>query len=218
MVDNRGNESNLIISYLTLRKLFGILGVLLPFVMVLGGFIFFQETVQKSISSYYYTGMRDVFVGILCAMGVFLISYHGYGRVDSIAGKLGGLFALGIAFFPTTPEAHASSTARIIGMVHYASAALFFLTIAYFSLFLFTKTNPEKEPTLRKKQRNMVYRISGWTILVCLALIAINGFSGDGSVIPEEFHPVFWLETIANLAFGISWIVKGEALLKDIGK
>ena len=31
----------------------------------------------------------------------------------------------------------------------------------------------------------------------------------------EFTHPVFWLETIAILAFGFSWITKGEAILKD---
>lgn len=216
--NNPGSGNNLIISYLTLRKLIGILGVGLPFVMMSGGLIVFQTTIQRSISSYYYTGMRDVFVGILCAIGVFLISYHGYELSDFIAGKLGGASALAIALFPTTPEAHASPAGRIFGMVHYAGAALFFLTIAYFALFLFTKTDPEKTPTPRKKQRNRVYKISGWTILVCLALIAINGLSGDRSVIPEDVHPVFWLETMANMAFGISWIVKGEAILKDRGE
>jgi hypothetical protein len=29
------------------------------------------------------------------------------------------------------------------------------------------------------------------------------------------FNPVFWLETIAILAFGVSWLTKGEAILKD---
>lgn len=27
--------------------------------------------------------------------------------------------------------------------------------------------------------------------------------------------PVFWLETVALLAFGTSWLVKGELVLKD---
>lgn len=212
MPNNPQNDRNLIISYLTLRKLIGGLGMGLPFVMALGGAIVFQTTIQPSISGYYYTGMRDVFVGILCAIGVFLISYHGYNLADFIAGKLGGFFAIWIALFPTTPDVHASPVETVIGFVHYVCAASFFLTIAWFSLFLFTKTNPSKTPTARKQQRNRVYIACGCAILVCLALIAINGL---GTIIPDEYHPVFWLETVANAAFGTSWIVKGEAILKD---
>lgn len=207
--------NQLIISYLTLRKLIGLLGAGLPFVMALGGWIVFQTTIQGSISGYYYTGMRDVFVGILCAIGVFLISYHGYDRADFIAGKLAGVFAIGIAIFPTSPDVQTTPGNGIIGSVHYACAALFFLAIAYFSLFQFTKTNPKLKPTLKKKQRNTVYVVCGWAILVCLAFITMNGLKAGGTIIPDEYHPVFWLETVANMAFGISWIVKGEAILKD---
>lgn len=215
MGNSPGNESSLIISYLTLRKLIGFLGMGLPFIVALGGLMVYGTVLQGSISAYYYTGMRDVFVGILSAIGVFLISYHGYDLIDFIAGKAGGVFALGIALFPTAPAGHVTPTDEVIGRIHYAFAALFFLTIAYFSLFLFTKTNPEKPPTSMKKRRNKVYRICGVAILACLALIAINKLKSDGLIIHEKDHPVFWLETVANLAFGISWIVKGEALLKD---
>jgi hypothetical protein len=209
------HAQSLIISYLTLRKLVGLLGAGLPFIMALGGWLLFRTAIQSSISGYYYTGMRNVFVGILCAIGVFLVSYHGYNRADFIAGKLGGLFAFGIALFPTTPEANVSPHDRLIGGVHLTCAALFFLTIAGFSLFLFTKTDPSRPPTARKLQRNRVYIACGSVILGCLGLIAINGLTEDGTIIPVAVHPVFWLETAANLAFGISWIVKGEAILKD---
>ncbi|HTP42845.1 MAG TPA: DUF998 domain-containing protein [Nitrospiria bacterium] len=212
---NTGNAQSLIISYLTLRKLVGLLGAGLPFIMALGGWLLFRTAIQPSISGYYYTGMRDVLVGILCAIGVFLVSYHGYNPADFIAGKLGGLFAFGIALFPTTPDADASPHDRLIGEAHLTCAALFFLTIACFSLFLFTKTDPDRTPTARKRQRNRIYLICGCVILACLALIAINLMQEGGAIIPEAVHPVFWLETAANLAFGISWIVKGEAILKD---
>src|SRR3989304_3888454 len=134
-----GNERSLIISYLTLRKTIGLLGTALPFVLSLGALILFQTGIQSSISSYYHTDMRDVFVGTLCVIGVFLLSYKGYERTDDIAGDLGCVFAVGVALFPTAPDSTASSVDRLIGYVHHAFAALFFLTLIYFSLFLFTK-------------------------------------------------------------------------------
>jgi hypothetical protein len=215
MPNQPGNESPLIISYLTVRKLIGLLGMGLPFVLALGGWFVFSAPLRASISAYYYTGMRDVFVGILFAMGVFLLSYHGYERADFIAGRAGGLFAIGIALLPTAPVAHATPAGKIIGGIHYAFAALFYLTIAYFLLFLFTKTNPARTPTVRKRHRNRIYRFCGWTMLGCLSFIVINKLRADGLIVSDDDHPVFFLETIANLAFGVSWIVKGETFLKD---
>jgi hypothetical protein len=31
----------------------------------------------------------------------------------------------------------------------------------------------------------------------------------------RELDPVFWLESLAVVAFGVSWLTKGEMILKD---
>ena len=82
-------DHSLVFSYLTLRKAIGFLGIALPFAVSLGALLLFRTGIQSSISSYYYTGTRDVLVGSLWAIGFFLLSYKGYERIDSIAGKLG---------------------------------------------------------------------------------------------------------------------------------
>ena len=216
MKKNLGNETSLVFSYLVLRKAIGILGIALPFVLSLGALILFQTGLQSSISSYYHTRMQDVFVGILCVIGFFLLSYKGYKRSDNIAGNLACVFAVGVALFPTAPDGAAASSARLIGYFHLAFAALFFLTLIYFSLFLFTKTDPKKTPKKRKKQRNRVYKACGYTMGICILLIAINSFlSGSAASFLEAYKPVFWLEALAIFAFGISWFTKGEAILKD---
>ena len=43
---------------------------------------------QRSISEYYVTAMRDVLVGVLFAIAWFLFSYRGYESKDDIAGDL----------------------------------------------------------------------------------------------------------------------------------
>lgn len=206
------SEQSLVVSYLTLRTAIGVLGCLFPFVLSLGAALVFQRGIQESISAYYYTGMRDVFVGILCAIGVFLLSYHGYERADDIAGDLGCAFAVGVALFPTTPANGATGEEKIIGGLHLAFASLFFLTLAYMSLCLFTKSDQE-QPKKKKLQRNRVYRICGYTMVLCLVLIAVEG------LLPKELRqsldrldPKFWLESAAVFAFGVSWLTKGEAI------
>jgi hypothetical protein len=34
----------------------------------------------------------------------------------------------------------------------------------------------------------------------------------------QQYKPVFWFETIAVWAFGLSWLTKGNVLFKDINK
>jgi hypothetical protein len=210
------SEDSLLISYLLLRKTVGILGMALPFVVFLGGKLFFHASIQSSISSYYYTGMRDVFVGILWTIGFFLYSYRGYGPIDNIAGNLACVFAVVVSLFPTTADGANSSAAEIIGSVHLFFAALFFLTLSYFSLVLFTKTNLNKQSTPEKLKRNIVYKVCGYAMLACIVLIAIYSFLLR-SAVPgmEAYHPVFWLEAIAIFVFGISWFIKGEAIMGD---
>ena len=96
----------------------------------------------------------------------------------------------------------------------------FFLTLAYFSLFLFTKS--DREMTRKKRQRNIVYRACGYVILLAIALIVLGGLILYLELLPDatvrmvkSLDPLFWLESIAIVAFGVSWFVKGEAILKD---
>lgn len=190
--------------------------MILPFVVSLGAGLVFHTGLQSSISAYYYTSMRDVFVGTLCAIGVFLFSYRGYERSDDIAGDLACVFAIGVALFPTARDDPAVADAGLIGQLHLAFAALFFLTLMYFSLFLFTKTDPTKRPTRRKLQRNKVYKACGYAMGLCLLLILVYSLvPTDAAAALRDLHSLFWLEAVAIVAFGISWGTKGEAILKD---
>src|SRR6266852_8308761 len=84
-------QDSLVLSYLGLRKAVGIIGFALPFVLAIAG-----PGIQGSISCYYYTDMRNVLVGSLCAIGVFLMSTRGYDLRDEIAGRLACVFAIGV--------------------------------------------------------------------------------------------------------------------------
>ena len=195
-------------SYLALRKAVGWIGILLPFVLMTGLIVFFREkTVLKTISLYYHSNMRDLFVGALCAIALFLFFYKGYSKWDNRAANLAAFFALGIAFFPTVSEGPLDWKAWI----HFISASLFFITLSCFSMFLFTKKNPN--PTKNKLTRNKIYISCGVIMITCLVAILLF------FVFFEKKYPesslVFWLESLALIAFGISWLIKGGSLLKD---
>src|SRR5947208_1832937 len=92
--------NSLLISYLTLRRLIGFLGIGLPFLILLY-LLITASVLEYSISTYYHTNMRDILVGILCATGVFMIAYKGYDRQDMIASNFAGACAILVAMFPT---------------------------------------------------------------------------------------------------------------------
>ncbi len=219
-------DINRIISYTALRRAVGFLGIALPIVLAAGAIIMGDcKQIQPSISLYYNTIMRNVFVGILCGVALFMFAYRGYDYRDRIAGISAFIFALGIAFFPASGDITRTCDIIIsvthfdwVRGVHLTSAILFFLTLSYFSLFLFTRTvdGNKENHTLQKKQRNKLYRTCGFIMLGSLLLIALWKIK-LGDIIPglNNYHPVFWLESIALFAFGTSWLVKGQAILKD---
>jgi len=216
MDNTPNNQRPLVFSYLALRKAIGYLGIALPFVVSLGAGIIFHKGIQNSISAYYHTGMRDVFVGTLWAIGFFLLSYKGYDERDDIAGTLGCVFAVCMSLFRTAPDGATSGRVDIIGVFHWIFAALLFLTLIYFSLFLFTKTHADRAPTKQKLRRNKVFRTCGYAMTICIGLIGIHALlPDDAKSALDALHPVYWLEAIAVEAFGISWMTKGAAILKD---
>jgi hypothetical protein len=50
-------------------------------------------------------------------------------------------------------------------------------------------------------------------MLVALAMAGIVSLPFATAL--NSANPVFWLETAAIAAFGVSWLVKGQAILRD---
>jgi hypothetical protein len=209
--DPKSGDDPFVIQYLSLRKAIGIIGMALPFVLALGKVLFESPGILSSISAYYYSDMRNVFVGSLCAIGVFLFSYRGYDWRDALAGKIAAASIVGVAMFPTTAD---DTPTNLTSKLHVTFALVYFLTLAYFALVLFRKTDPERPPTRQKLWRNHVYTACGVTILACLALIFVAFMIPKSSPL-RQLNPVFYLEAIAVIAFGVSWFVKGEGILED---
>ena len=204
----------LAVSYLFLRRAIGLIGALLPIVLPLGYSITTGHwLLLSSISSYYYTDVRNVFVGTLCAVGVFLICYR-YRYWDDIFATLGGVFAIGVAFCPPV-DPNPSGLARVLGVLHVAFAALFLITMALMCLFLFTKSYvPKAQRSSAKNTRNVVYLVCGVLILAFTALAGLSALAPQSFI--NDVHPLFWCEAIATFAFGFAWWIKGETLLKDV--
>lgn len=105
----------------------------------------------------------------------------------------------------------------LMGKVHLISSGLLFFSLIYFSLFLFTKSNkPKTEWSNRKKQRNKIYIACGVIMILCMIIICIQDYVPGGIAdFLKDKKAFFWMESTAIIAFGFSWLTKGQAILKD---
>jgi hypothetical protein len=163
----------------------------------------------ESISAYYYTGAVAAFVGMLVALALFLFTYRGYKNkynwADRWAGRAAAGAALVIAFFPTRAPVGVPPlswwTPRT-DVIHHVAAAVLFTIFAVFALWLFRFTADGEQPTADKRWRNRVYLICGIVIVGCIGWAGLNRLTGRAIFLPES---------IALVAFSVSWLVKGYA-------
>ncbi|RYF24479.1 MAG: hypothetical protein EOO42_05730 [Flavobacteriales bacterium] len=207
------------ISYRNQRRSVGMLGIFLPFALIFYTYLQGCREIQPSISQYFYSTAGILLVGVLSAVGLFLISYKGPQKIDDIITNLAGIFALGIAYFPTDSDPNSQCLLfsfppnKIITIAHYIFAALFFISLAINSFFLFTRTD-KKMITKQKQQRNYVYKTCGILILIFIALVPICNIEKIKTWLNLPYA-TFILEALALLTFGISWLIKGDTLLQD---
>lgn len=213
-----------VLSYYAMRPAVGYIALSLPLTLALGTIVLGllgpghnlpHPILQRSVSDYYYTPMRNYYVGSLCAIGTFLVCSRGYDFLDELTGYLAGAFSFGVALFPSIDPYGGYTDWQVdIGFVHTGFAAAMFFVLAYICIFLFRKSSPDKPLTRRKLHRNRLYRICGLVIVACI--VAMVGLTIDSSLraIPPS-RLLFWGETLALAAFGIAWLTKGEGLLKD---
>lgn len=88
-----------------------------------------EARLRNSISGYYYTGTRNLFVGSLCAISMFMLCCRGYDRKDEIAGFFGDLCS-GRRFLSDYPDDHWTKLQHDIGIAHYTFATLLFSILA----------------------------------------------------------------------------------------
>lgn len=202
-MDQRSPDGNqLIVSYMFLRKTVGWIGTLLPVVLIVGNLISSTTPRPGSMSGYYYTDMRNVFVGALCALGVFLAAYAGYDEVDRWITNVAGLGAIGVAFCPTKPAIpHLSVSQQVVGDLHLFFAAVTFVALGLMAL-RFTKGPAGPD--------NPIYLGCGITILACVLLAALSNLLPAS--VTAHWPLLFIFEATAVFAFGVSWFVKGRTL------
>ena len=196
-----------------MRIMIGVLGILLPWLVAL-----ITLSWPQSISITYYSLFAvGTFMVVLGSAGILLINYKGYEKIDDITATIAGVFALMICAFPMTylPDPslktgilHLSS--NISNIFHCVSAFGFFGVLAFMSFFLFTKT--DGNITKQKKIKNIIYKICGIGMIGSFLLMLLKLFDW------APYNLTWIVEAIALFFFGVSWIVKSDAIpfLRDL--
>ncbi|HEX8602764.1 MAG TPA: hypothetical protein VF774_08970 [Pseudoduganella sp.] len=212
-------ENDYTASWLTLRRMIGWAGLLMPLAVRGGGLLFEGIRTTDSLSAYYYTGMRDIFVSTTVMTGALLACYRTRHVRDNIVATIAGLAAIGAALFPMDPTYAAELLARYPELgtqAHYSNHGIlgyhlvFAITFAALSFYLvYFRFGAAPPSTVQGLRRNAVYKLCGGTMLLSFVAIAVMGLAMDG-------QSVFWPETCAVVAFAVAWLVNGQAVLKDV--
>lgn len=201
-------------SYVILRNGIGVLGFALPIVMIVGGGL---DHVQASLSAYYHYSaerpgqygagtMRDLFVGMLCAIGAFLFFYRGHSLQEDIALNIAGIAAVLVALFPMDWPAGAAVAMTTASKVHSLSATIFFIAIAYVCVFHARDTLWMMNEAGRQRTFGRIYVAMGLLMLATPATVALIGVMSGPA---ETSFKTLIVESAGVFVFAAFWLVKG---------
>lgn len=221
-------------TYLNLRVGMATLAFALPIVLCIGGllhaWIDHPLQIQNSLSAYYHavplnqcpeshSGVyRDLFVGILTAISICLITYRGYTPLENWMLNIAGFFLALVAFFPMgwPPSENGCGDTKtgsllfgIPGLeIHFVAAGLFFLLLILTVILTSKETLKQQYVGLklsprRKNRWTTIYNTLSLLMLTPLAILAIGKF-----VIPSWHASVLWAELSGIIFFAIYWVLK----------
>lgn len=230
-LNNKRDAKLIIVSFRLMRLIVGILGlsigILLPIVTAL---LSKCILLQQSISHYYYTIAGDVFVGLLCAVAFFLISYPGEGKWEDIWTNIARVCALLVAFFPTCYNQLNLACTKYsfkydewVSKLHLISAGVFFIILGGVAYFQFSKIT-EPMTQRERKNRQRFYKVCGIIMWLCIVSLIPMALPETIMFIKNYINflsvnkIIFFDEVIALVAFGICWLTKGTELNMELEK
>lgn len=208
---------HLLKTYMDSRKLLTFIGIAFPWVLVIGN----DFELLASISANYHSGMRDIFVGILFAVGTMLVAYKGYSREEDMALNVAGAMAVCVAVFPTLCDIDASQVTVCSSgafawlgegannWLHRITALVFFAGIAYVCWFRRNDTLLQLDDEVARSKFEKAYLVLAIALVVVPLLVAAVHF------IKPLQGLVFWLEVTSMVVFSLYWYVKGKEIRRS---
>ena len=187
-----------------------VIAFLLPIFLGLGGSVFFGVALRPSMSAYYHAGahLRDVLVGVLFAIGVFLYLYKGEDWREDWLLNVAGVSALGIAYFAVTDGGNCSAAGRGV-TVHGSFSVLFFLAITWVCVMAARRPPVEGQGRHLARHR-LYYDICAFVMLASVLLGVAYALMplGDLKLALCQHSIVFWIEAFGVWAFSAFWLLR----------
>lgn len=213
ILGRRADPLSVSTSYVILRNGIGVLGFALPIVMIVGGGL---DHVQASLSAYYHFSpaqptrygagtMRDLFVGMLCAIGAFLFFYRGHSLQEDVALNVAGISAVLVALFPMDWPPDTAAASSTSANLHSIAATAFFVMIAYVCVFRSRDTLCLLGDARQQKLFERVYLIFGLLMLATPATVALLEAM---STTTEAGYKTLIVETAGVFVFAAFWLIK----------
>ena len=211
-VDPMSSVNQLARAFLMQRRGMALLAATFPLIFLGSSVLLGRTDLQTSISAYYWTGdpERNLFVGVLCAIGVFLVLYQGSSTLEEWLLDAAGLSAAGVALCPP-PKAGAASGS--FPSMHYVFAAAFFACIFVVCLYGSEYTLKHIHHVERQRRFRAFYRVCSGVMACAVTLAAWSRVLSPERV--RSFHAhraVFWCEAVGVWAFSAYWYVKTREL------
>ena len=206
-------------SYLIMRIFIGALAVALPFLLVLiDGFGFDGDPFPRdSLSAYYYSGVRELFVGTLSATAVFLVTYkvadRTLGQHAERCRRVRGAARDAVSHLHRPSGVGLTPLQELLGVsavkaVHFVAAGAFIVSLGVISFFFGVR---EGTRAPREGRRSPTFwRGYHWScagaIAAAVVWIVVTALVGEPS------KALLIGEAVAVWAFGASWLMKGLEL------
>ena len=194
-------------TYFVLRIVIAGGALLLPAALLLWTAVDPAVSMQPSISAFYYTRARGIFVGAVVAIGVALMAYRGYTRGSNLLLNTAGVLAIVVALVPTTDPA---TNVADPGNVLHAVAALAFFILAALSIVFYGQATVSDIPDPHLQQR---YRATYRVITAIVVVLPVIAFVLAWTVEPGV--RLFIVETASLYAFATFWLIKTYELSRS---
>lgn len=197
-------RTNILSTYFTLRMGIVVLSAALPLSLY-----FYSQFAQggldeHSMSAFYgaYNGaMRGPFVGILWAVGAFLVLYKGFSPLEDWLLNLAGVFAIATAMIPC--GCWIGQAEEYHNKVHVTVAVLFFVCVAAVVWFCAEDTVTLLPTAALQKRYKALYRGIAFALALSpVAAIAVSYVSN------HYVSRTFYIEAGGVFVFAFYWLVK----------
>ena len=209
-------------SYFLIRTFVGICGLALPAILLIGERWLDDAEIatRGSLSAYYHSGVRDIFVSILAVVGILLFTYKITERNrDNSLSIIAGVAAIGVAIFPTgipsVVDARLTPLQNRLGedrteFIHFTCAFVFVVSLG---VLCWDFANRERKRSQKRDGHDAQLPPTLWysfhltmaiAILCAVVFIGLTQWLGF-----FDQHSILIGETVVTVAFGLSWLLKG---------